>query len=398
MVLSRRVRPIEAALVVTLSGLSLSIFLSQTGIDICGLTSLFLFILWKFVLRYDSKKEIPKSLIIIVILFLLNLIISAALSDDRVEGFRELQKYWNLFLCGMLFTCPMDTINRKRIIVVYFMGATIASLVGIFQYYGIFFKAVERAHGFMHPIHYAGNLALAFASAIILLLIRSDFFSPSSMARYVVLFATPVTFAGILFSQSRGVWIALIVSCVTVLQLYSRRKALILAILVISFSLTIFSLSVTLRHRAVSIVTSVYTEGPEGSTGNRLELWKGALIMFSESPILGKGVGSFEIEMNRLIAQGKVKQVPFTTHAHSIFLQTMATQGIVGLVILTAFVVFLFAWGLREVKYYGNIGGYVIIASMLLTIIGGLTENNIEISKYFAAWCLTIGLLGRYGP
>ncbi len=389
---------IERILVVTLSGLSLSVFLSQTGIDICGLLSLLLLSYWRFVLGYKPEKDLPKPLVVITFVFLLNLFVSAAFSDDQREGLRELQKYWNVLLVGMLFTCPISDRSRKRIVLVFFLGAIAAGLVGGFQYYGIFFKTAEGAHGFTHHIHYAGNLAFAFISSMILLAIPPGFSLEPKRMRVVIVLAILTTSGGILFSQARGVWIAVFVSSVIVLLVYNRRIAFMVAVLMVSLSLVIFAFSGTLRQRAASIVTSVYSEDERGSTGNRLELWKGALMLFKESPLRGRGLGSFEPDMNKLIAEGKIKQVPITTHAHNIFLQTMATQGIVGLAVMLAFFVILFSWGLKEIRCHGNTGGYVIIGSTLLTLIGGLTENNIEISKFFAGYCLTIGLVGAYNP
>jgi O-antigen ligase len=157
----------------------------------------------------------------------------------------------------------------------------------------------------------------------------------------------------------------------------------------------IFSLSSTLKHRVSSIVTSVSAEDERGSTGNRIELWKGALIIFKKSPLLGTGIGDFTADINELIAAGEIKKVPVTDHAHNIFLQSLATQGIVGLLILLSLFTILLWWSVHEIKDHGIPGGYIIMMSTLLTLLEGLTENNIGISKFIAAYCLTIGLLGK---
>ena len=56
----------------------------------------------------------------------------------------------------------------------------------------------------------------------------------------------------------------------------------------------------------------------------------------------------------------------------------------------------LIKWGIREINYQ-RIGGYIIVLSGILTIVGGLTENNTEHAKYLAAFCFTVGLIGPYG-
>jgi O-antigen ligase len=81
-------------------------------------------------------------------------------------------------------------------------------------------------------------------------------------------------------------------------------------------------------------------------------------------------------------------------HAHNIFLHTLATQGGTGLIILVAFLFALMKWASGEIRQGRNISGYIIVMTTILTIVGGLTENNIGVSKYIAAYCLTVGLIG----
>jgi len=70
---------------------------------------------------------------------------------------------------------------------------------------------------------------------------------------------------------------------------------------------------------------------------------------------------------------------------------------VIGFVILIALFTSLVLWGRHEITQHGGIGGYIIILSALLTIVGGLTENNIEIHRFLAVCGFTIGLIGPYG-
>ncbi|MBV8083095.1 MAG: O-antigen ligase family protein, partial [Candidatus Eremiobacteraeota bacterium] len=67
-----------------------------------------------------------------------------------------------------------------------------------------------------------------------------------------------------------------------------------------------------------------------GGVGTRDELWNAALTMFGAHPILGVGAGNFE----HLLANVGLPGVQ--THANSLWLQTLAEQGIVGFVALLA--------------------------------------------------------------
>jgi O-antigen ligase len=81
-------------------------------------------------------------------------------------------------------------------------------------------------------------------------------------------------------------------------------------------------------------------------------------------------------------------------HAHNIFLQALATRGAVGFIATLGLFIALIQWGLEETRNHGGAGGYIIILSTAFTIMSGLTENNIEFTKFLAAYCFTIGLFG----
>jgi O-antigen ligase len=341
----------------------------------------------------------PKYLVAAVIIFMLDIFLGGVMSDNYAKGLSELKKYWNVFLCAMLFTCPMSSTNRRLVIIVFFAAACLAGLMGILQHYGIIFEIKPRSMGFTHPIHYAGILAFACSTSLMMLLIKNNIFSSLNARAFLVLTAS-FSFVGILLSQTRGVWVALIVSCLIVLFIYNYKKAIGYLAVMIVLSASVFTASDSLRERAHSIITSAryfYSEDDSLKIPQRYHIWKGALVIFKDSPVLGTGTGDFRGDIIDLMEEGKLNKEYIPSHAHSIYFQWLATQGIVGLLSLVALLTLLIIWGLGEIRKRGGIGGYIIVLAVLLTISGGLTENNIGISKYFAAWCFTMGLIGGHG-
>lgn len=387
---------IETILVLLLSGFSISVFFTQTGIEIFGLGSLFMLLVWRYSVKYTPSRPIPNYMLIAAGIYFAGLLFSAFHSSNSTEGLRELKKFWSFFIAGLLFTCPISETARRRVIQAFFLGACLSGLMGIAQYFGILIRPEDRAHGFTHPIHYAAILAFAFVSALVLLSTGNKNLLRPKIMRYFLLLTIILSLAGIIFSLTRGVWIALFLSSFFIFSLYNFRRVLVIATSLIVIFLLAFSISGTLRARALSVFTSIKAEDEKGSTGNRIELWKGALIMFRKNPVVGTGSGDFEIEISRLISEGRIKSVPVITHAHNIFLHTMATQGLAGLITLVAFFYMLLRWGVAEIKNNRKNSGYIIIVTTLLTVIGGLTENNIGVSKYIATYCLTVGLIGGY--
>jgi O-antigen ligase len=321
------------------------------------------------------------------------------MSYNRHWELTELKRYVHVFIAGFLFTAPMSDKNRNIIIIFFFLCAAIAGIVGILQFTGLLINPDPLApHGLSpHPILYAAMLAFACGLAIIMLFFRENELFQSRTGKVILLVTILLTFGGIIASESRGVWIALVAACTVTLFLYDRKKTLIFFCAILTAMTLIFFFNNTLRQRAASIVTSFYTENEKGSTGNRLELWKGSLMIFKERPLLGTGIGNFESNIKRLISEKKLKEIPYTMHAHNIFLQAMVTRGIIGFVITIGFFATLIKWGMKEIREHGGIGGYTIILCSVLTIVGGLTENNIENGKFLAALCLTIGLIGPHG-
>ena len=390
---------IERILLVTLALLSISLFFSQSGISIFGPMSLIVLLVWRYIFKYKPAKRLPMYLVLAVMVFMLDIALGGIMSENYDKGLSELKKYWNVFLCALLFTCPISDKNRNLLIVVFFATASRAGILGIVQYLGIILEKWEgwRAHGFMHPIHYAGILAFACSASLMLLITRNVFCS--SKMRLLLMITVILSFVGIMLSQTRGVWVALVASCMIVLFIYNYKRALIYLAVVIALSASIFTASDNLRQRAHSIITSAmyfYYEDDSIKKPGRYEIWKGALIIFKESPVLGTGTGDFTEDMSRLIEEGIIEKDTNIWHAHNIYFQWLSTQGIIGFVSLFLLMVALIWWGMNEIRN-GGIGGYLIVMAVLLTVTGGLTENNIGISKYFAAWCFTMGLFGGIG-
>jgi O-antigen ligase len=320
--------------------------------------------------------------------------VGALLSDNKYWEIAELRKYVHVFIGGLLFTTPMEERTRKILMTLFFIAAAVAGFEGIWQY----FKLGIRSQGSLpHPILYAETLALASGSAVFMMFSQRENIFGTKIERFSLLLIILLTFVGILFSESRGVWVALPVASTTTLLLYNRRKAMIFLLLILALLSIPFYTENNLRNKAKSIVTSVYTEGIKGSTGTRIELWKGALLIFKESPLLGAGTGNFEPSIKRLVQAKILKETPTMVHAHNIFLQALATRGIVGFAILVAILTALTMWGINETKFSGGIGGYIIAFCTILTIVGGLTEDNLGTTKYLAAYCFTIGLFGSIG-
>ncbi|MDQ6767515.1 MAG: O-antigen ligase family protein [Candidatus Eremiobacteraeota bacterium] len=71
--------------------------------------------------------------------------------------------------------------------------------------------------------------------------------------------------------------------------------------------------------------------GEPGGVGTRIQLWPAAIELFRHHPIVGVGAGNFELLLSTVGLHG------IQTHASSLWLQTLAEQGLIGFAALLVF-------------------------------------------------------------
>ncbi len=126
---------------------------------------------------------------------------------------------------------------------------------------------------------------------------------------------------GTLFSHSRSGWLALLTGAgVTLGAIYlSHRKKPHRIIVPIAIIFAIISAQQLFFSDKLSFINA------------RGDIWRNAWILFTQSPVLGQGVGSFT-PLYVVAAQSPPGYV--VAHAHNFFLQLLAESGLVGLAIV----------------------------------------------------------------
>ena len=137
---------------------------------------------------------------------------------------------------------------------------------------------------------------------------------------------------GLLMCFSRGVWLSVIVAIgFMLLQLgkgVTHKKIVFIgaACLLLLICLNLPGIYNILVERITSAMDLSYA-----SNRARLLRWGQAFVMFSESPILGKGYGAFAMLYEEDVALVGSYTAQYQLGAHSEYLQVMAELGIVGL-------------------------------------------------------------------
>lgn len=187
---------------------------------------------------------------------------------------------------------------------------------------------------------------------------------------------------GILCTESRGAYIAIALSIVTLL--ISSRK-IFKKLLPFMFVLAIgIPLTIALRYKSNS-------SGNEflASNNNRLAIWRVCADLFTEHPIIGMGAGTENIHQEIIQRIGINR-----SHAHNLFLEIATEGGIIGVVLVIAIIV-VFAKNLFKLFYLKNNAYRPYAVLYTSSIIGFITmslyEHTLQSPKEMMVFFLFLG-------
>lgn len=224
--------------------------------------------------------------------------------------------------------------------------------------------------GFVHPNQLGGFLVL-----LVPLSLAGALLYPK--ARLLHAAAMLLAIGGIYASFSRGALMGL--ALVPFVFLRGRRSLLVVPVL----ALLLFAATPNLLQERFGTLTS---SGSEAAT--RVDIWSSALQLWEQHPVTGVGLGGFPQAYSEARIPGKAF-LPDTIfepppHAHNVFLQALAEEGIFGLVALLAVLaVALHAlWRLR--RGYGR-WATVMTSGLMASLVAFLVHNQFDVTLFDAA-------------
>ncbi len=251
----------------------------------------------------------------------------------------------------------------------------------------------------MNPNVLAGALVLIAPLLGSLAITESELSVPS---RLTIAVAAMLVTAVIVWTQSRGAYVALAISLVMVSVIQLRRRYWI------AFTLLVFAagaLVFVFRDQILSRPESVAAESLK-----RAQIWYRALLAISDAPIAGIGFSQFDVVIPRLYPYTTAVSTP-PPHAHNLLLQVGVDTGLVGLFIM------LSIWGgafylLFRLRTSGARDKYTAlelaaaagaVGSLCAMLIHGMVDAVLWSSKLaFVPWliyalicCLYLGRLSK---
>ncbi|MGL5029915.1 MAG: O-antigen ligase family protein [Aeromonas sp.] len=157
-------------------------------------------------------------------------------------------------------------------------------------------------------------------------------------------------------SQSRGVWLALVVILVIPFAIKLKQKplkylgVLVVTGLALTFCYQQSTILQTRAHESISDLKQARNGVYGTSWGLRIVAWQGAWQGFLTSPVIGVGTKFFGITKRKLVAEGISPPLLTSSalaHSHSQYMQNLFIRGAVGLCALLIFIGLPIWWGSR---------------------------------------------------
>jgi len=299
--------------------------------------------------------------------------------QDISEYIKDIERYFRYLLAIPIYLL----LKSYRIDVIRYLYAG-AFLSGPFllavALYAYFENPNMPSKGQYHHIIF-GSLAMLNVGVMLAILLTARL---SNVLRLILFVSMMCAFTAALLSQSRGVWLAAPVYLVIVLYMTWRhsRKNTVIAVAAIAIIALVAAQSPVgdmVKKRvtdAVDEITSFYKEDRYASSvGARLAMWKIAVDVWKENPLLGTGPGDFDDEVIALQNKGEYVGMEIHASTHNIYVQSLVNTGLFGLFVLL-FSIFLqpvrILYASRHNDRTASLTGLTVL---LLFAVVGLSES-----------------------
>lgn len=334
---------------------------------------------------FDRKKiyfdNYCKNIIILMAIYFIILFLSSVLSPYHTEGFKGAGGWLNKSILLVVVLLFINNIKHLKIIFYCFLADFfINSLYVIYD--GIHYHNL-RAHGIVGSYMPTGTMMLILFTVSVILMIYSLRENKYKSIIFVLIFSS--SFIAILFNGTRGVWLGTVFVFFIILGQMLKNNKIILFIGIFFFAI-ISSLYLSVPHihnRIDSIVNS-----KNQSNHERILIYHSAINIIKDYPILGIGTDNFKDAYQKDYISPKAKE-PNLEHAHNLFLERLAENGIIGFLSFMAMIGYLLYISWKMWHYKNNIFGLITVGIVITILLHGVTEYvfaHIIISNIF--WIL----------
>ncbi|HWR13930.1 MAG TPA: O-antigen ligase family protein [Terriglobales bacterium] len=203
--------------------------------------------------------------------------------------------------------------------------------------------------------------------------------------RWILGFASVIMAVSVAFSGSRGGMIGLAAGglfiSIFLFRDHNRKRGLF----VIGVATAIVVAMVMMLG-----TDSIFKRFSEKPDAYRIAIYKDSLHMFTDKPVAGFGLGTFESAYPRYQSFWTDLRV---NHAHNDYLELLVETGFVGFGLATWFLVIVFQNGIRKIRERHDIEGRVLTLGMMTGIICLLVHSLMDFNLHIPANALLFFVL-----
>ena len=355
------------------------------------LTSIFYVKQWPQAWR--SLGDVERLLLTGFLLYMASGFLSYVNVADDYEFIKQMGRYLRFALIVPLYLFLVRTdLNLTRFLMAgVVLSGPVYLLIALLKQYNY---PGSVGSGEYHHIIF-GDAAMLNAMLILAFLVTKKF---SVFTRLLFIASMSCAIYASILSTARGAWLAAPV-LIVMLAWYAvktrsiRIRGIYIIIAIVLAMIALSPVRDLIATRSIEAVNEVKMfssgEGAGTSVGGRLALWDVAIKVWKENPVLGTGAGDYNDDLVDYQSQGLYPEVYVHDSVHNIYLQALASTGIVGLLVfILVFIVFPLLF-LKRVKHGGveleRLSGLVLIVSVLIF---GLTESWTLRSPFIAIYVI----------
>ncbi len=355
------------------------------------LTSLFYVRHWPQVWR--SLADVERLLLTGFLLYLVSGFLSYVNVSDDYEFIKQMGRYLRFaFIVPLYLFLVRTNLNLTRFLItgIVLSGPTYLLIALLKQYNN---PGSVGAGDYHHIIF--GDAAMLNAMLMLVFLVTKRFSIITSLL--IITSMSCAIYASIL-STARGAWLAAPVLIIMLAWYAIKTRSInIKSISVVIAILLVMVASSPVRElvatRFVEAVNEVkmFSSGEnfDTSVGGRLALWDVAFKVWEENPVLGTGPGDYDDDLVDYQSKGWYPGVFVHDSVHNIYLQALASTGIVGLLVFIPVFIVIPLLFLQRVKHCcgqtERLSGLVLIVSVSIF---GLTESWTLRSPFIAIYVI----------
>ena len=324
--------------------------------------------------------------------------------DFRHEGFLSVLSYYLLFINYKVNGTKEDISKFIKLIIVIGVIDSIYALLQIYTNFNFILRYYDdpsMASGLCGNPNFFGSLIVTCLGMVICKILMNKKISIKDLLITILLFVALIN------AQSTGPFLTLILVFIFLIAFLYIKKQLILKsvlVLIVILISTYITTYLVNRHeykieRCEMCINDVKETINNGGNG-RLEIWKNSLGIVKDNFIVGVGFDNFylaypnpKIEAGisfSVTSDSVIKEKSFyyiIDNAHNVYLHTLASTGIIGLIPYLALLLLTFIHGLKSKNNLLCIlfGGFIAYSIQAFT--------NISVVQVAPIYYLLIGLI-----